>query len=433
VKLGLPGESAGLAKSLAWITGLRLAFFTLLLGGTAFLYLGRGLLADTFSLKLVLGVIGFAYGIGAGYAFLLRRGKNLELLAAAQVALDQITWTAIVYVTGGATSGATAFYALSCLTGAVLIGTRGALFGAVIGLSLYVLLCVGFAVGVVVPPPDQSTAAYLVTFGDLVYPLLLNALGISTVAVLAGFLASRLRVAGGALALANQRAADAERLAVLGRIAAGLAHEIRNPLGSIRGSIEMLSESPGISGDDRRLCDIVQRESSRLSQLVDDMMDLAKPRTPRPERVDVAEIARDVVALANRSDRSASGDVAVVYKGPEGAAFGRCDGAQMRQVLWNLVRNAVQASGSGEEVQVRVRDTKAKIELDVVDRGPGISEALRERIFESFFTTRTNGAGIGLAVVKRIIDEHEPYGVKMDIVSSEAGRGATFRIELVSP
>ena len=203
-------------------------------------------------------------------------------------------------------------------------------------------------------------------------------------------------------------------------------------LGSIRGSIEMLSESPGISGDDRRLCDIVQRESSRLSQLVDDMMDLAKPRSPRPERVDVAEIARDVVALANRSDRSASGDVAVVYKGPEGAAFGRCDGAQMRQVLWNLVRNAVQASGSGEEVQVRVRDTRPKIELEVVDRGPGISEALRERIFESFFTTRTNGAGIGLAVVKRIIDEHEPFGVKMDILNGEEGRGATFHIELVS-
>jgi two-component system sensor histidine kinase HydH len=455
VKLGLPPDT-GLARRLAWITGLRLALFTLLLAATAFLYLGHGRLGDSFSLRLLLGVIGTSYILGLGYAWVLRRGQGLESLAMTQLALDQITWTAIVYVTGGATSGATAFYALSCLLGAVLIGPRGAIFGAAIGLMLYGLLCAGFALGALVPPPDQSPLAYLTSAQDVVYPVLVNTLGIVAVAVLAGYLAARLRTAGGALEQANQRAADAERLAVLGRIAAGLAHEIRNPLGSISGSIEMLGESPSLDEDDRRLCDIVRRETARLNQLVTDMMDLARPRPPSPERVDVAALAREVVALAGRNERSGTGDVSVLYEGPLGAAYARCDGAQMRQVLWNLVRNAVQASGAGEQVHVRVRsgggeaDVRTerrslwpgrslpagrsaalvrRVELEVEDHGPGIAEDVRDRLFDSFVSTRTGGAGLGLAVVKRIVDDHAPFGVQMDIDSS-AGRGARFRLSL---
>ena len=413
MKLELPPDT-GLARRLAWITGLRLALFTLLLAATAFLYLGHGTLGDSFSLRLVLGVIGTSYALGLGYAWILRRGQGLEPLALAQLALDQITWTAIVYVTGGATSGATAFYALSCLLGAVLIGTRGAIFGAAIGLTLYGLLCAGFALGALVPPPDQSRLAYLTSPADIVYPLLVNTLGIVAVALLGGYLASRLRTAGGALEQANQRAADAERLALLGRIAAGLAHEIRNPLGSISGSIEMLGESPGLDDQDRRLCDIIRRETARLNLLVTDMMDLAKPRPPSPERVDVAALAREVVALAGRHERSGTGDVSVLYDGPLGPAYARCDGAQMRQVLWNLVRNAVQASGAGEQVHVRVRSggevdrrvserkslwpgrslpaargsaAGKRVELEVEDHGPGIAEDVRGRLFDSFVST----------------------------------------------
>ncbi len=106
------------------------------------------------------------------------------------------------------------------------------------------------------PPPDQPAAGYELETAQLVYPLLLNALGVTVVALLAGYLAERLRLTGGALQAATRRVQVAERLAVLGRIAAGLAHEIRNPLGSITGSIEMLRESPGLSEEDKRLCDI---------------------------------------------------------------------------------------------------------------------------------------------------------------------------------
>jgi signal transduction histidine kinase len=224
---------------------------------------------------------------------------------------------------------------------------------------------------------------------------------------------------------------EAERLALLGRVAAGLAHEIRNPLGSISGSIDMLRESPGLSDEDKQLCAIIQREAGRLNHLVGDMLDLSKPKLPRLEPVDVATVARDVVALAGVSERSGSGDVRVAYEGPEGPIVARCDGAQLRQVLWNLVRNGVQASGAGSTVRIRVKREGDDVVIEVEDHGPGIPESAKHRIFDAFFTTRSHGTGMGLAVVKRIIDDHAPFGARIAVVSPRDERGgATFRVLL---
>jgi two-component system, NtrC family, sensor histidine kinase HydH len=430
MKLGIEAapESHGLPTRLAWITALRLGFLTLLLVGTAIFYLRGELERYPTSLRIVFVTIGAAFALGAVYAAVLRSGKRLRGLAFAQIVLDQITWTAIVYVTGGATSGATSFYAFTCLAGAILVGLRGAATAALTGAAAYGLLCTVLATGLVPPPHDQALV-YVTTGRELVYPLLVNGLGISVVAVLAGYLAERLRITGGALEEATARAVEAERLAELGRIAAGLAHEIRNPLGSIRGSIEMLGESPALSSEDKELCAIIRREASRLNNLVSDMMDLSKPRAPEVEAVDVAALAGDVVALAARTERSGTGDVSVVYEGPTGEALARCDGAQMRQVLWNLVRNAVQASGAGATVRVKVEPRGREVTLRVVDQGPGIPVDARARLFEAFYTTRSQGVGIGLAVVKRIIDDHARVGARIEVDSPASG-GASFSVTL---
>lgn len=432
------GEDDRLSNRLAWVTGLRLGFLSLLLGATAFFYL-RGALGNyPQSQTVVLGSIGAAFALAALYAALLRRNQHLRRLAEVQIVLDQLTWTAIVYVTGGATSGATSFYGLTCLVGAVFIGRRGAAIAAITGIGAFAGLCIGFALGSIQPPADQRGGNYVLDWDGIVYPLGVNVLGISVVAFLAGYLAERLRRTGGALAQANERAASAERLAMLGRIAAGLAHEIRNPLGSISGSIELLREAPGLGEEDRRLCDIIHREAGRLNHLVSDMMDLARPRKPEPEVVDVASLARDVVALAARSERSA-GDVAVRYEGPQGTVWATCDGAQMRQVLWNLVRNGVQASGAGTTVTVSVSETESHVLMAVSDEGPGIDPASRAKIFDAFFTTRSQGAGLGLAVVRRIIDDHAYVGAAIDVRGggekggksrSSPTSGATFEVKL---
>ncbi len=410
-------EDDRLSNRLAWVTGLRLGFLSLLLGATAFFYLRGALIRYPESQTWLLGSIGAAFALAAVYAALLRRKRHLRRVAEAQIVLDQITWTAIVYVTGGATSGATSFYGLTCLVGAVLIGLRGAAIASIAGIAALGGLTVGFVSGSVAPPADQRAGNYLLEWDDIVYPLGINVVGIVVVALLAGYLAERLRRTGGALVLANERAASAERLAMLGRIAAGLAHEIRNPLGSISGSIELLREAPGLGEEDRRLCDIIQRESTRLSHLVSDMMDLARPRQPEPEAVDVAALARDVVDLASRSERSVE-DVSVRYEGPGGSVWALCDGAQMRQVLWNLVRNGVQASAAGATVVVSVSERERRVFMAVSDEGPGIEPEAQAKIFDAFFTTRSQGAGIGLAVVRRIIDEHARVGATIEIRSN---------------
>jgi signal transduction histidine kinase len=412
-----------LAGRLAWITGLRLAFLLLLLGATATLYLRGELERYPFSLRIVFLTIAGGFALAGLYAVALRSGKHLYELAWTQIVLDQLTWTAIVYVTGGVSSGATSFYALTCLVGAVLVGLRGALGAAALGIGVYALLCTAFHFGWVHSPPDQPSFA--VDARQLTYPLLLNTLGVSVVGVLSGYLAERLRVTGGALQAANARVLEAERLAVLGRIAAGLAHEIRNPLGSITGSIEMLRESPALSEEDRRLCDIVQREARRLNDLVGDMVDLSKPKPPRAEATDVAALAREVVALASNAARGS--DVVVRYAGPSTEAMARCDGAQMRQVVWNLVRNAMQASSAGATVEVRVSVDDRDVVVAVDDEGPGVPRD--GRIFDDFFTTRTHGAGIGLAVVRRILEAHAPMGARLTVQESKGG-GASFQVTL---
>ena len=424
-----PIEDQGLATRLAWITALRLSLLVLLLGATTFFYLRGDLSAYPRSQSLILWTIGAGFVLAAGYAVVLRRGKNLRSLALTQIVLDQLTWTIIVYVSGGATSGATSFYGLTCLVGAILLGPRGSAVAAFVGYGLYALLCGGFYMGVVVPPLNQPAANYAVTGATLPYPMLTTALGMTVVGVLSGYLADRLRRTGGQLVQARQRADEAERLAMLGRLAAGLAHEIRNPLGSISGSIEMLRESPDLSDEDKQLCDIVTRETARLNRLVTDMMDLARPRAPQPEPVDVAALARDVVELARRSERGS--DVTVVYEGPDDRVMAWCDGAQIRQVLWNLVRNGVQASAAGTQVVVRV-SAGPKVGLTVLDAGPGVSPEAKDRIFDAFYTTRAHGAGIGLAVVKRVIDDHAKYGATIDVESPSSG-GAEFRVELEPP
>lgn len=425
IRVGSPDHT--LAGRLAWITGLRLAFLVLLLGATAILYLGGELARYPFSLRIVFLTIVAGFAAAAVYAALLRTGRHLQKLAWTQIVVDQLTWTAIVYVSGGVASGATSFYALTCLVGAVLVGLRGAAVAAGLGIGIYGILGAALHFGWAHPPPDQSPASYVLETTQLVYPLLLNALGVTVVALLSGYLAERLRLTGGALQAATARAHAAERLAVLGRIAAGLAHEIRNPLGSITGSIEMLRESPGLTEEDRRLCDIIQREARRLNDLVGDMVDLSKPRPPRAEATDVATLARDVVALASNAARGS--DVSVVYEGPQRDALARCDGAQMRQVAWNLVRNAIQASSAHSTVIVRVAVEDRQVTLSVEDQGPGVPEDVGSRIFEDYFTTRTHGAGIGLAVVKRVVDDHAAMGARLRVERGVHG-GACFQVIL---
>lgn len=424
MKLGIPaGVDNPLGKRLATLSFVRLVLLgvlTILIE----LYYFRELPFGGFSTFASVATVGVAFMMSALYTVLLRSGTRLDRLAFVQLATDQLIWTVIVYLSGGVTSGSTSLYGLTCVSGAILLGTPGAVWSVAWASISYVLLCGALAIRVLLPPADQAPEAYVVDPHQMVYPAFSTLLATALVAGLAAYLAERVRTTGGRLEAATRRAEEAEHLAELGRLAAALAHEIRNPLGSIRGSVELLRTGGGLDQEDRHLCSIVEREVERLNDLVTDMVDLSRPRPPVRSPVDLAGTALSVVELARGSGRG--DDVAIAYLGPQRLVI-RADPGQMRQVMWNLVRNAMQASDVGGEVTVSLELTEdGDAILSVRDRGAGIPSSKRDLVFDAFFTTRTHGVGIGLAVVKQVVDAH---GFTIDL-KSEEGEGATFVVRV---
>jgi two-component system sensor histidine kinase PilS (NtrC family) len=218
----------------------------------------------------------------------------------------------------------------------------------------------------------------------------------------------------------------AERLAAIGQMAAGVAHEIRNPLASISGSIELLRKTPQLDPDSGALMEIVLREVERLNRLITDLLDYARPRPRVPVPLELGGLLDETVRVFAQ-DRTAPGVTARYVPPAEGGEVQVvADPGQVRQVLWNLLRNAAEAMPDGGEVVVALRRGDGHAEFDVVDTGQGIAPSDQERLFEPFFTTKTRGSGLGLAMVHRIVTEH---GGSVSVDSSP-GRGARFSVRL---
>jgi two-component system sensor histidine kinase PilS (NtrC family) len=224
----------------------------------------------------------------------------------------------------------------------------------------------------------------------------------------------------------RDRAEQAQRLAVLGRLAAGLAHEIRNPLSSISGSVEMVREGNTLGPEDRRLLGIVISEVERLNALVTTMLQVGRPSQIETETLDLRSIASDVAAVA-RGEASASNGLSIEEISPAEPIMVTVDPDRMRQVIWNLVKNAVQASPHRGTVEVRTGlDEQGRAYLEIADEGPGIGATQRERLFDMFYSGRSHGVGLGLALVKQIVDQHQG---RIEILD-RSGAGTCFRITL---
>jgi two-component system sensor histidine kinase PilS (NtrC family) len=224
----------------------------------------------------------------------------------------------------------------------------------------------------------------------------------------------------------RDRAERAQRLAALGQLATGLAHEIRNPLSSISGSVEMVREGNALSPEDRRLMGIVISEVERLNSLVTTMLQVGRPDALATEPLDLRSIASDVVAVA-RGEATVSNGLRIQEIRPEKPVMVTVDRNRMSQVVWNLVKNAVQASPHPGRVEVRTgRDPAGRAFLEVADQGPGIPEAHRERLFDMFYSGRSHGVGLGLALVKQIVDQHQ---AQIEVID-RSGNGTCFRVTL---
>jgi signal transduction histidine kinase len=229
----------------------------------------------------------------------------------------------------------------------------------------------------------------------------------------------------------NLREAEAslrrsERLAALGQLTAGLAHELRNPLGTIKASAEMLAkpstrERPEVMSE---MAEYVGSEADRMSGLISNFLDFARPLKLHAVKSDLRPIIEDL--LRHQSEIAQSRGIAVSLHMREGPLVFECDPDLLRIALSNLVQNALQASAAGGSVEIRAEERSADVLIFVSDHGEGIQPEHLENIFNPFFTTKPQGVGLGLAIVSKIADEHRGRVT----VFSQPGAGTTFELTL---
>src|SRR5438094_8498940 len=224
----------------------------------------------------------------------------------------------------------------------------------------------------------------------------------------------------------------AERLEAVAELSSSLAHEIKNPLASIRASVEQLSRSTRANPDEKFLGNLIVREADRLSRLLSEFLDFSRVRVTECRPVDLREVAGAAIRLV-REHPDYPADAVIELAGSPTPMEG--DEDLLHRVVSNLVLNAVQATGPGARITVRTgraspgavpdrMGIENPVSLQVTDNGPGIPDNVRTRLFEPFVTGRVGGTGLGLAIVQRAVDAHKG----LVLVDTAVGRGTTFTV-----
>jgi two-component system sensor histidine kinase HydH len=215
----------------------------------------------------------------------------------------------------------------------------------------------------------------------------------------------------------------AAKLAVVGEMAAAMSHEVRTPLGILRSSAQVLLREPGLSQEGREVCGFIISETERLNKLVSTLIDSARPRQPEFAPTDIAELTRQAVAMLRAQAQKKSIDLDCEA---DQAAMAECDREQIMQVLLNLLLNAIQILPESGKIRVSVERLPQGVEVRIADNGPGIPADQREQVFDPFYTKRSGGLGLGLAIARQIAAAHHGEIT----VGVSAMQGAEFRLRL---
>lgn len=217
-----------------------------------------------------------------------------------------------------------------------------------------------------------------------------------------------------------------DRLAAVGRLAAAIAHEIRNPLTSIAGSVSMLSGTPDMSEEHRHLLDIVTRESQRLNGIITDFLAYSRGKKYHFDRTDLVQLLEDTLTLMRHRMTVENTGIIIENHFDVSEAWAIADGDRIKQVFWNIVENAVRAMRDGGTLKVGVEPLRDEWQISFADTGTGMTPQQTEKIFEPFQSSFEGGTGLGLAVVYQIVQAHEGKVW----ARSKPGHGTTFILRL---
>ena len=236
------------------------------------------------------------------------------------------------------------------------------------------------------------------------------------------------------LRTSHQQLSRAERLSALGELAAGLAHELRNPVAAIKGAIDILASRASVNTPEAEFTAVAGRELSRLDALLDEFLAYARPQPPVLRDTDLGPLVAHIVALLQTEvARRGIG----LHAEATPVAHVVADTSQLTQVLLNVLLNSIQASPSGSTVRIVTREGGGVVEIAVSDEGSGITAEAAARAFEPFFTTKPSGSGLGLAIAHRIVTAHNgtiaieprsPRGTLVTIALPRSGAGAVSRL-----
>ncbi len=416
---------AEIIQKLKWLMFFRVLFSALLLGSTILLQFRDSPLPLNPPLFILYGLIATIFLLSLIYALALYRSRRPLLMAYVQVIIDTFIVTVILFVTGNYSSIFSFLYLVVIIYSSILIPTRGTIaIAAICSIQFGIMIDFEYY-GVILPfGTEDLLLASAYSWNQVLFKVLITMSACFAVAFLSSFLSEQVRRTRNELRVMEDHVKRVEKMAAVGEMAAGLAHEIKNPLASLTGSIQLLQEDIRFDSDHDRLMQIVLREADRLSSLVTNFLLYARPPAGKVEALELDKIIVDTTELF-RKDANNEGRIATTTDVQSGIWISM-DPLHMRQILWNLLTNAAEAIKGKGHIHIEMHGARNKQALiKVSDDGSGMSPEDINHIFDPFFTTKASGTGLGLSIVHRIL---EAYDALLD-VESEVDEGTTFTLQ----
>jgi two-component system sensor histidine kinase HydH len=411
---------------LKWLLFFRVLFSGLLLGSTTILQFSKSHSPLALPLLVLYGIIILIFALSVIYALLLNRVKQDITFAFIQTGIDTLIVSLIIFVTGSFLSVFSFLYLVVIIYSSILLPRRATLvvaafcstqFGIIASLEYYGILT-PFGI-------EDNLLSQHYEWNQILYKIMMTMMACFAVAFLSSLLSEQTRRTRKELKAMEDHVKRVEKMAAIGEIAAGLAHEIKNPLASLTGSIQLLKEELHYDSDHDRLMQIILREADRLSSLVTNFLLYARPPVGK---VETFELDRELIETAELFEKDGSNDgrITTIKKTLPGI-WVAMDPVHLRQILWNLLLNAAEAIVGEGNIHIDMYPLKNKhVCIKVSDNGCGMSRDTLKSIFDPFFTTKPNGTGLGLSIVHRILDAYDSWLE----VESEVNRGTTFTLKL---